>query len=62
MNMVARGKRTLHLLESSRTPAMPEAVVPKGVVEAGYVRAMTTGRAVCMEKYTGKIFAMRAAN
>jgi hypothetical protein len=46
--MVASGARTVHRLGASSTPAIPAGLPPDRL--PGYVRARTTGMAVCIEK------------
>ena len=51
-NIVATGTSTLHLFDSANVPDRLDGAI--GV--PGYVKASTTGRTVCMPKYTGNIF------
>ena len=51
--MVVRGNNTPILLEESKTPTSPDGP-PNAPPDPGYVRARTTGKADCIEKYTGK--------
>ena len=62
--IVLSGNNTLTLLFSARTPPSPEGTEedPSICCDPGYVRARTTGSAVCMEKYIGKIACWRDEN
>ncbi len=54
-NMVKRGARTRNRLMGSRTPDILDGIILIAVRSAGSVRARMTGRAVCIEKYMGKV-------
>jgi hypothetical protein len=54
-NIVAKGAKTLHLFDSANVPDKLDAT-PNGLRDPGYVKARTTGKAVCKPKYIGKIF------
>jgi hypothetical protein len=60
--MVAMGRKTLYRLLSARKPLRPEPEDLKVDLLPGYVRAKTTGRMLCREKYMGNIACWRDEN
>lgn len=60
----AIGISTLYLLFSANTPLSDDGLADNPSVEGepGYVRARTTGRAVCSPKYIGKMACWRVEN
>ena len=62
--IVMIGTNVLPLFFSARKPVSPEGVddEPRVKGEPGYVKARTTGRAVCIEKYIGNIACWSEAN
>lgn len=59
--VMRRGVRTCNLFWGSSTPAIEDDDMPMAVRSAGNVRAMTTGRAVCIAKYIGNSADWRVA-
>ena len=62
--IVTTGTKVLPLFLSAKKPGNPEGVgeEPSAKGEPGNVKASTTGRAVCIEKYIGNIACWREAN
>lgn len=51
--VMTKGVRTCNLFAGSSTPVIEEDVMPIAVRSAGKVKAIRTGRPVCMAKYIG---------